>query len=43
MIGPNEYAVHKLHSSYRAESYVFITDGKKVVSKGSVNLMSIQR
>ena len=43
MIGPNEYAVNKLHSSYPAESYVFITDGKKVVSKGSVNLMSIQR
>ena len=43
LIGPNEYSVHKLHSSYPAESYVFITDGKRVVSKGSVNLMGIQR
>lgn len=43
LIGPNEYAVNKLHSSYPAESYVFITDGKRVVSKGSVNLMGIQR
>lgn len=43
LIGPNEYSVHKLHSSYPAESYIFITDGKRVVSKGSVNLMGIQR
>ena len=43
MIGPNEYAVNKLHNCYPAESFVFITDGKRVVSKGSVNLMEIQR
>ena len=43
MIGPNEYAVNKLHSSYPAESFVFITDGKRVISKGSVNLMEIQK
>jgi hypothetical protein len=43
IVGPGEYSVHNLHSSYPAESYVFITDGKRVVSKGSVNLMGIQR
>jgi hypothetical protein len=43
IVGPGEYSVHNLHSSYPAESFVFITDGKRVVSKGSVNLMGIQR
>jgi hypothetical protein len=43
IVGPGEYSVHNLHSSYPAESFVFITDGNRVVSKGSVNLMGIQR
>lgn len=42
LIGPGEYSVHNLHSSYPAESFVFITDGKRVISKSSVNLMDIQ-
>lgn len=43
IVGPGEYSVHNLHSSYPAESFVFVTDGTRVVSKGSVNLMCIQR
>jgi hypothetical protein len=43
IVGPGEYSVHNLHSSYPAESFVFVTDGTRVVSKGSVNLMGIQR
>ena len=43
IVGPGEYSVHNLHSSYPAESFVFVTDGKRVVSKGSVNLMGIQK
>ena len=31
------------HSSYPASSFVFVTDGKNVVAKGSVDLMCIQR
>lgn len=42
LIGPGEYSVHNLHSNYPAESFVFITDGKRVISKSSVNLMDIQ-
>lgn len=43
IVGPGEYSVHNLHSSYPASSFVFVTDGKNVVAKGSVDLMCIQR
>lgn len=43
LIGPGEYSIHNLHSAAPAESFVFITDGSRVVSKGSVNLMDIQK
>lgn len=42
IIGPGEYSLHNLHSAFPAQSCVYVTDGKKIVSKGTVDLGDIK-
>jgi hypothetical protein len=41
IVGPSEYAVHNMHSNFPASSYMFVTDGNNVISKGFITLMDI--
>ena len=33
IVGPNEYSIEKLHETFPASSYIFVTNGKEITSQ----------